>query len=303
MKQLVILSGKGGTGKTSVAAAFAHLAHEGPSPLRAVLADADVDAANLELVLQPRRLERHEFMGGSKATIDLARCEGCGVCAEICRFDAVQQRDDGQYDIDPVACDGCAACVYQCPTQAIHMETQLAGQWFRSESHYGPLFHAALRPAHENSGKLVTLVKQQARLLGLDDGYQAVIVDGPPGIGCPVIAAASGADLALIVTEPTAAGQHDMERVLQTTAHFRIPALVCINKADLYPAGTAAIEAACLERGIEVVGHVPFDPAVTAAIVQGEPVTVHRPEAPASRALKAIWQRIATHLNSAGERS
>jgi MinD superfamily P-loop ATPase len=156
VKQLVILSGKGGTGKTSIAAAFAHLAawRESSSPLRAVLADADVDAANLELVLQPRLLEQHEFIGGSKAVIDPAKCAGCGLCAQVCRFDAVQIQD-GQYRIDQVACDGCAACVYQCPEQAIRMEPQLAGHWFHSESDYGPLFHAALRPAHENSGRLV----------------------------------------------------------------------------------------------------------------------------------------------------
>jgi MinD superfamily P-loop ATPase len=295
VKQLVILSGKGGTGKTSIAAAFAHLAYDSPLPLRAVLADADVDAANLELVLQPRLLERHEFMGGSKAVIDPTRCEGCGVCVEVCRFDAVQQRD-GQYGIDLVACDGCAACLYQCPAQAIYMESQLAGQWFRSESRYGPLFHAALRPAHENSGKLVTLVKQQARLLGLDKGYQVVIVDGPPGIGCPVIAAASGADLAVIIAEPTAAGIHDMERVLQTTAHFRIPALVGINKADIYPAGAEQIEAYCRAHDIEMIGRIPFDAMVTEAMVQGEPVTAYCLDAPASQALRVIWQRVAARL-------
>jgi MinD superfamily P-loop ATPase len=299
VKQLVILSGKGGTGKTSLAAAFAHLASraEGPALLRAVLADADVDAANLELVLQPRLLEQHEFMGGSKAVIDPARCTGCGVCAEICRFDAVQQREAGQYEIDLVACDGCAACVYQCPTQAIHMEPQVVGQWFRSESRYGPLFHAALRPAHENSGKLVTLVKQHARLLGRDEGYQAVIVDGPPGIGCPVIAAASGADLAIIVAEPTAAGIHDLTRVWQTTAHFHVPALVCINKADIYPAGVTQIEAYCRAQDIELVGQIPFDATVTEAMVQGEPVTAYCCAAPASRALLVIWERVAARLN------
>jgi MinD superfamily P-loop ATPase len=296
VKQLVILSGKGGTGKTSIAAAFAHLAQEGPSPLRAVLGDADVDAANLELVLQPRLLERHEFMGGSKAVIDPARCESCGVCAEVCRFDAVQQQD-GRYAIDLVACDGCAACVYQCPEQAIRMEPQLAGHWFRSDSDYGPLFHAALRPAHENSGKLVTLVKQQARLLGLDEGHQAVIVDGPPGIGCPVISAASGADLAVIVAEPTVAGIHDLERAAQTTAHFRIPTLVCINKADVFPEGAARIEAYCREHAIEMIGRIPFDATVTEAMVQGEPVTAYRSDAPASEALRAIWQCVAARLH------
>ncbi len=201
------------------------------------------------------------------------------------------------YAVDPIACEGCAACVYQCPEQAIHMAPQLAGHWYRSESRYGPLFHAALRPAQENSGKLVTLVKQQARLLALDDGFDAVLVDGPPGIGCPVISAASGADLALIVAEPTAAGIHDMERVLATTAHFRVPALVCINKADIYPKGAAQIEAYCREHSIEVVGHIPFDATVTAAMVQGQPVTAFGPDAPASLALVAVWQRIAARIS------
>jgi MinD superfamily P-loop ATPase len=261
----------------------------------------------LEMVLSPHVIEAHEFMGGSKAIIDPDKCEGCGICAEVCRFDAVTPHPSPppqageRYRVDPIACDGCAACVYQCPTQAIHMEPQLAGHWFRSDAHYGPLFHAALRPAHENSGKLVTLVKQQARLLGLDDGYHVVIVDGPPGIGCPVISAASGADLAVIVAEPTLAGIHDMERVLQTTAHFRIQSLVCINKADVYPAGTAQIEAYCHAHDIELVGHIPFDATVTEAMIHGEPVTAYRPDAPASRAMLEIWRRVAAHLNHQGD--
>jgi MinD superfamily P-loop ATPase len=299
MKQLVILSGKGGAGKTSVAAAFAHLAAEGKPPVRAVLADADVDAANLELVLSPQPLETHEFIGGAVAVIDDALCQGCGNCYDVCRFDAVLPPADGReaYAVDPIACEGCAACVYQCPEEAIRMTPQLAGHWFRSDSRYGPLFHAALRPAQENSGKLVTLVKQQARLLALDGGYEAVLVDGPPGIGCPVISAASGADLALIVAEPTAAGIHDMERVLATTMHFRVPALVCINKADIYLAGTAEIEAYCRERGIEVVGRIPFDATVTEAMVQGQPVTAFRSDALASLALVAVWQRLAARIS------
>jgi MinD superfamily P-loop ATPase len=298
MKQVVILSGKGGTGKTSVAAALAHLAAAGDQPVRAVLADADVDAANLELVLDPTRLETHDFIGGGVAILDPAMCEGCGLCIEVCRFDAISKPSPEVEtpSIDPIACDGCAACVYQCPTGAISMQPQIAGQWFRSDSRYGPLFHAALRPAQENSGKLVTMVKQQARLLALDGGYELIIVDGPPGIGCPVISAASGADLALIVAEPTAAGVHDMERVLQVTQHFGVPALVCVNKADLYPQGTAQIEAYCHAHGIEVIGHVPFDVSVTEAMVRGEPVTAYRPDAAASQAILHIWQRVATEL-------
>jgi MinD superfamily P-loop ATPase len=301
MKQLVILSGKGGTGKTSVAAAFAHLAAAGEPPVRAVLADADVDAANLELVLAPQTLETHEFIGGPVALIDPEKCQGCGICAQVCRFDAISPCHPVTvspcHTVDPIACEGCAACVYQCPEQAIHMAPQLAGHWFRSDSRYGPLFHAALRPAQENSGKLVTLVKQQARLLALDGGYDAVLVDGPPGIGCPVISAAAGADLALIVAEPTASGIHDMERVLATTAHFRVPALVCINKADIYPQGTDQIRAYCQERDIEVVGYIPFDATVTSAMVQGQPVTAFGPAAPASQALIAVWQRIAAWIS------
>jgi MinD superfamily P-loop ATPase len=295
MKQLVILSGKGGTGKTSVAAAFAHLATEGPDPVRVIPADADVDAANLELVLGPKVLEEHEFMGGQVAIIDQDLCEGCGVCAEVCRFDAVHE-SDGTYTVNPIACEGCAVCFYQCPSEAIRMEEQLAGYWFQSDSRYGPLFHAALRPAQENSGKLVTLVKQQGRLLALDEGYELLLVDGPPGIGCPVISAAAGADLALIVAEPTVAGIHDMERVLATTDHFHVPALVCINKADVYPEGTAQIEAFCHGRGIEVAGHIPFHVAVTEAMVQGRPVTAYRPDSPVSQALRMIWARVLAAL-------
>lgn len=301
MKQLVILSGKGGTGKTSVAAAFAHLAYAGPSPIQAVLADADVDAANLELVLQPRKLEEHEFFGGAVAAIDDNLCQGCGTCEHVCRFDAVLppgSKNGLTYQIDPIACDGCAACVYQCPEQAIHMEIQLAGRWFRSQSRYGPLFHAELRPAHENSGKLVTLVKQQARLLGLDTGAGLVIVDGPPGIGCPVISAASGADLALIVTEPSAAGIHDMERVLEMARYFRLPALVCINKADIYREGADQIMDFCQQNQIEVVGSIPFDATIMRAMVNGEPVTAYRPTSPASLAIVELWQQVVDSLMS-----
>jgi MinD superfamily P-loop ATPase len=295
IKQIVILSGKGGTGKTSVAAAFAHLAAKGEHQIRTVLADADVDAANLELVLAPEVKTIAEFWGGQIAQINDQLCAGCGTCETVCRFDAVHELA-GVYRIDPVACDGCAACVYQCPEEAISMQPQLAGEWFRSQSRYGPLFHAALRPAQENSGKLVTIVKQNARLLAMDEEIPLVLVDGPPGIGCPVISAVSGADLALIVAEPTAAGVHDMRRVLQTTEHFGVRALVCINKADIYPAGAAQIESFCQEQNIDMVGRIPFDTFVTHAMVQGQPVTMFKPSAPASRALQKIWLNVSTAL-------
>jgi MinD superfamily P-loop ATPase len=297
MKQLVILSGKGGTGKTSVTAAFAHLAAQGDHPVRAILADADVDAANLELVLAPKNESRADFWGGQVAQIDPQLCGSCGICQNICRFDAIHE-DGSLYRVDPIACDGCAACVYQCPEGAIQMQPQLAGEWFCSQSRYGPLFHAALRPAQENSGKLVTVVKQHARLLAMDEAIPLVLVDGPPGIGCPVISAVSGADLALIVAEPTAAGVHDMSRALQTTAHFGVRTLVCINKADLYPTGAAQIEAFCQAENIAIIGRIPFDTTVTEAMVQGQPVTAFQPEAPASQALWEIWRKLVAVLEA-----
>jgi MinD superfamily P-loop ATPase len=296
MQQLVILSGKGGTGKTSLTAAFAHQAHDGPHPIQAVLADADVDAANLELVLHPQRLETHDFTGGSVAVIDLNLCQGCGVCEQVCRFDAIHVESEG-YKVDPIACDGCAACVYQCPEDAILMQPQIVGQWYHSVSRYGPLFHADLHPAQENSGKLVTVVKQNARLLAMDMGCQLVIVDGPPGIGCPVISAAAGADMVLVVTEPSSAGIHDMERVLQLARHFRLLTLVCINKADIYPAGSDQILNYCDQHQIVVVGSIPYDEMVTRAIINGEPVTVYQPAAPASLAFSQIWLEVISRMH------
>jgi len=295
MKQLIILSGKGGTGKTSVTAAFSHLAAQGQMANKVILADADVDAANLELVLQPRLLEQQDFKGGKVAVIDQESCSFCGECQAICRFDAINYID-GLYLIDPIACDGCAACVYQCPNTSISMHEQIAGNFYFSESRFGPLYHANLYPGQENSGKLVTLVKQRARLQALDENRELVIVDGPPGIGCPVISAVSGASLALIVAEPTVAGVHDMHRVLQTVKHFGVQAMVCINKADIYPAGANEIEAFCKESGIETVGRIPFDLTVASAMVAGEAVTVFNPQAPSSIAISAIWERIVPAL-------
>jgi MinD superfamily P-loop ATPase len=292
MKQLVILSGKGGTGKTSVAAALAHLASQ---EVPIVLADADVDAANLELVLNPTRLEEHAFMGGQLAVIDADKCTLCGTCYDVCRFEAILPGDD-TYRVDPLACEGCASCVYQCPEEAIHAEERQAGLWFRSDTRFGPLFHAHLFAAQENSGKLVTMVKQQGRLLGLDQGRELLIVDGPPGIGCPVISASAGAHLALLVVEPTVSGIHDLERALGTVMHFRVPALVCINKADLNPAQTAAIEAYCQAQGIEVVGTLPFDTVVTEAMVHGQPVTAYQPDGAMAAALRKAWDRLQPRL-------
>lgn len=295
LKQLVIVSGKGGTGKTSLAAAFSHLAYTNSPTIKAVIADVDVDAANLGLLLHPQRIETHDFIGGSIGVIESNRCQGCGICEQICRFDAIQQVN-GAYSIDPMACDGCAACVYQCPEGAVVMHPQIVGQWYRSETHLGPLFHADLHPGKENSGKLVTLARQNARLLAMDENYQMIIIDGPPGIGCPVISAVAGADMVLVVAEPTAAGIHDMERVLQLASHFCIPAVVCINKADVYPAGSDQIINYCNQHEIEVIGQIRYDESVIRAVIDGEPVTAQFPEAPASQVIRHIWLSVISQM-------
>jgi MinD superfamily P-loop ATPase len=302
MKQLVILSGKGGTGKTSVAAALAHLAS---AEMPIVLADADVDAANLELVLDPVKVEENVFMGGQVAVIDPDRCQLCGRCQEVCRFDAVIHDavvpGSDTYRVDPLACEGCASCVYQCPEQAIQSEEQQAGLWFWSDTRFGPLFHAHVFAGQENSGRLVTRVKQQGRLLALDDasgqGRELLIVDGPPGIGCPVISASAGADLALLVTEPTVSGVHDLERILGTVNHFQVPALVLINKADVNAGHTADIESYCQARGIALAGRLPYDDVFTEAMVRGQPLTAYRPDGPLALALREVWARVRNQLN------
>jgi MinD superfamily P-loop ATPase len=296
LRQLVILSGKGGTGKTSITAALAHLAFAGNPRIQAVLVDADVDAANLGLVLQPDLGERHEFWGGSLAEIDPAHCKGCGACEFVCRYDAIIP--GVTFAIDPTACDGCAACVYACPEQAIRMVQQQEGEWFHSSTRFGPLFHAELYPGRDNSGKLVTLIKQHAKLLAEDQEIPLVIIDGPPGIGCPVISASAGADLALVVTEPSLSGLHDLQRALGMLQHFRVKPLVVINKADLYPQGSKDIHKYAAEHEVEVIGEVPFDAAIVEAMVHGQPVTAYRPETVSAQAIRSFWEILAARLHA-----
>jgi len=304
-KQLVMLSGKGGTGKTSLSAAFAQLSHLPEYGIQPVFVDADVDAANLSLVLNPVLGSPQEFWGGSLARINPNLCTGCGACVPVCRYDAVLPDKDEKsvYWIDPVACDGCAACVYVCPEQAIQMVQQQEGNWFQSTTPYGTLFHAELFPGRENSGKLVTLVKQQARLWAEDIKTPLILLDGPPGIGCPVIAACAGADLALIVTEPSLAGLHDLKRVLGTLNHFRVPSMLCINKADIYPEGVQQIKAFAAEQELKILGEIPFDEKIPQAMLQGVSVTECYPDSPASLSIRKIWGQLIQQLNGCEEAS
>jgi MinD superfamily P-loop ATPase len=294
VKQLVVLSGKGGTGKTTVAAALADLASQQG---RIVLADADVDASNLELLLSAQEQERRAFFSSKVAAIDPEKCELCGLCQELCRFDAVVSAPGGSeaFMIDPLACEGCAVCYLQCPAEAIRMEEPQNGLWFLSDTRFGPLVHAHLFAGQENSGKLVAEVRQRASAIARDSGQAYIIIDGPPGIGCPVIAATVGTDLALIVTEPTVAGTHDLERILGVVAHFGVPGLVCINKYDINLNKSREIEDFCGPLGIDVIGHIPFDTAVTEAMVQGQPITSYENGA-VTQELRRLWRALQESL-------
>jgi len=284
VKEIVVLSGKGGTGKTSIVGSLAALADN------KVLADCDVDAADLHLILQPADRQEHEFWSGQTARIDESLCTQCGLCQEYCRFNAIDH-----FTVNRVSCEGCGFCARICPADAITMEDNLAGHWFISDTQYGPLVRARLGIAQENSGKLVALVRQQARKLAEEHGLSYIISDGPPGIGCPVISSLSGANLALLVTEPTLSGIHDLERVLGVCRHFKVPALVCINKYDVNEDNSNQIESFCLKQGVEVAARISYDEAVTEAMIHGVPVVEYCRNG-VSHQIEALWQTILKSL-------
>jgi MinD superfamily P-loop ATPase len=285
MKQLVIISGKGGTGKTVISASFAALAQN------AVLADVDVDASNLHLLLQPEILERHDFTGGRKARVDAALCTACGRCLSICRFGALAAGDDGKARVDPLSCEGCDFCFHICEEGAIVMEPCVSGEWFVSKTRFGPLVHARLGIAQENSGKLVTQVRKTAREIGERDGCDVLIMDGSPGIGCPVIASLSGTDMALVVTEPTPSGVHDMKRIVELARHFKIRAVCTVNKFDLNPENSGQLEDWCAEHDVPVAGKIPFDTEVVDSVTRGLPL-VEYSSGPAAESIRRTWQRV-----------
>lgn len=288
MKELVVISGKGGTGKTTVAASIVRLAG------RAVAADCDVDAANLHLVIPHEVLRREPFTGGKAAVVDPDICTGCGKCFEVCRFGAVCI-DGGLARIDKMACEGCGVCAYFCPAGAVAMEDRDGGEWFISKAGGGPLIHARLAAGGENSGKLVTIVRTEARKAAEEAGIPLVIIDGAPGIGCPVIASLSGADAALVVTEPTMAGAHDLGRVLGLARHFGIPALVAVNRADINEAITEDVRRIAEEAGAAWAGTIRYDPDVGAAQAAGTNV-VDYSNGPAAADIVRVWERIGERL-------
>jgi MinD superfamily P-loop ATPase len=288
VKEIVVISGKGGTGKTSVLASFAALAQD------VVVADCDVDAADLHLVLSPEVMQRKEFRSGHEAVIRQADCIGCGACLAHCRFEAVKMKGrtagEATFSIDRFSCEGCGVCVRFCPVNAIDFPERACGEWFVSETRVGPMVHARLGIAAENSGKLVSTVRREAKRIAKERKSRWILVDGPPGIGCPVIASVTGASLVLVVTEPSLSGKHDMERVLSLTRHFNIPAFVCLNKWDINPGLADEIERQAISIGAAPAGRVRYDRCVTSAQIAAQ--TVVEQGGPAAEDIKALWNGI-----------
>lgn len=286
VKEIVVISGKGGTGKTSIVASLAQLL---PNK---VLADCDVDAADLHLILNPRLMEEREFWCGKSAYISSDLCNQCGKCLNLCRFNAISNN----FSVDKVSCEGCGVCAYFCPTKAIEMIENLAGHWYISETEIGPMIHARLGTAEENSGKLVSIVRGQAKKIAAQNNHELILVDGPPGIGCPVIASITGSDLVIVVTEPTLSGIHDLGRVISLTEHFNIETLVCINKADLNPDISLQLIEKCSLLGIEVIGKIPYDETITQAQIKGVSVVEFASHSPGSLELNKMARKILHEL-------
>jgi len=294
-KDLVVISGKGGTGKTSIVASFAALAEN------KVLADCDVDAADLHLVLSPTIIRREEFTGGKSAAVTSDKCIGCARCASVCRFDAISFDGPANdivgktYRIDPIACEGCGVCAYVCPVGAVSLTPGINGEWFVSDTRHGLMVHARLGIAEENSGKLVTTIRKEAKRLAEENGLGLVLIDGSPGIGCPVIASITGASLVLIVTEPTLSGLHDLDRVADLTRHFGILTVVCVNKSDINSEMTAKIRDRCHQRNIKVLGEIRYDTAVTRAQIEGKSV-IEYDNSIATRDIRSLWDAVKARL-------
>ena len=295
MNQLVILSGKGGSGKTSVTGALCPIIAADPDIHSLVLVDADVDASNLELLIKPKRIYKEDFSGGEVASIDPDQCIACGKCKQACRFDAISVQNN-IFQVDPISCEGCGLCKIVCPADAVSFSIRQNGYAYQSDTDYGRLFHAELFPGGENSGKLVAKIRQQAHDHAQEVQSNMIIIDGPPGIGCPVISTVTGASDALIVAEPSMSGIHDMQRILETVEHFDVPAMVCLNKYDIHPKGSKEIETYCIKHKIPIVGNLPFDEKMTHAMVNGQPITTYYPESETSQLLHKLWGNIKATL-------
>jgi len=282
MKQIVVLSGKGGTGKTTLTASLAVLSNN------SVVVDCDVDAPDLHLLLKPEVLNTKDFYGSKLADIDKEKCIRCGLCIENCRFDAI----DDDFNIDQFLCEGCGVCGLVCPVSAISYTKRKAGEIYISQTKYGPMVHALLFLGEENSGKLVTMTRLFASMVAQDYKKPLILIDGSPGIGCPVISSVTNTDYALVVTEPTESGIHDLERLLELIKHFSVKPFVVVNKYDINIGNTERIEEYCKKNDIPVLGRISFDPVVTEAMVEGLPVVEYSPESSVSKEIKNVWESL-----------
>ena len=286
MKEITILSGKGGTGKTSIAAAIASLASN------AVFCDNDVDAADLHLILKPDIREVYNFNSGDKSVIETGKCSGCGLCIEYCRFGAITRESSGVPSINKFKCEGCRLCERICPNEAISMISSFNNQWFISNTRFGTLIHAHMGPGEENSGKLVTQLRETASTIAKDTGADIIVNDGPPGIGCPVIASLTGTDIVLLVTEPSVSGLHDAIRMSELVQSFHLPLFVIINKCDINLELTDEVEQTFKEKNVPVLGKIPFDMNVVEALVEGKSIIEFSPGCTASNIIRLAWEKL-----------
>ncbi|MDD2196703.1 MAG: ATP-binding protein [Bacteroidales bacterium] len=283
--ELAIISGKGGTGKSSISAAFATLEKN------VLLADCDVDAANLHIIFNPTHEEEQVYIAGQTAVIDYAICTNCGICKDYCRFDAIHLID-GRIEISETTCDGCQLCYRVCPCEAITMIDNDKSRMYSGTFRNGKMVYGRLAPGEENSGKLVNMVRDKAKAVAKSNGLTNIIIDGPPGIGCAAISSITGVDNVLVVTEPTKSGLHDLERTLELVSKFDLKAWVLINKFDLNTNMSSQIEKRCADLGVEIAGRLPFDPVFVDAMVNCKSILEWAPESPLSKELKLIWNKV-----------
>ena len=283
IKEVVVVSSKGGTGKTSIVGALVQLL------TNRVVADCDVDAANLHMLLNPVVIEEKEFVGGKKAIIDASRCTGCGICREVCRFQAISP----DYQVNQNQCEGCGACYFLCPAGAVDFPSSRAGTCYVCNDKYSkPFVYAKLFPGEENSGKLVTMVRNEARAIAEKNNIPFVIIDGPPGIGCPVIASMTGVHMAVAVTEPTIAGIHDLERIIGLAQFLKCKTAVIVNKGDINPDYSKRIEEYCAAKGSSFLGIIPYESKITEAQVQAATILDVAPDSPASKIIRGIYNKL-----------
>jgi MinD superfamily P-loop ATPase len=286
LKQIAVVSGKGGTGKTTITASLVALAS------KVVIADCDVDAPDLHLLLHPQVLETQEFRGSKLAVIDKKKCTECGLCKNSCRFNAINDA----IQVDLFSCEGCGVCTVICPQGAISFRERISGYAYISKTKYGTMSHARLNASEANSGKLVTLVRRNAIKIAEKENCDTILIDGPPGIGCPVISSVSGVDVGLTITEPTVSGIHDLKRALQLLNHFSVLPLVCINMYDINRNNTQKMMRFCEKNGIDVAGKVPFNPVVTEAMVNGKPILEYAPRSDVAQEIENVWKRLLSLL-------